>query len=44
MASAVQEGDKVLKREEGRGKSRDPEGKRKTVKAGWREGNNHSSR
>ena len=43
MASATQEGDRVLKREEGRGESGDPEDQRETVRAGWREVINHSS-
>ena len=43
MASAIEEGDKVLKREGHRGESGYLEDKRKTVKAGWREVNNHSS-
>lgn len=42
-ASAIQEGDKALKREGGRGESGDLEDKRKTVNAGWWEVNNHSS-
>lgn len=44
MASVIEEEDKVLKREGGKGESGNPEDKRKTVKAGWREANNHSTR